>query len=173
MCEKDLTPSLQATNDLIRISKLNRRQLFVDYIYSFNPNLPRDVLQFDTFKIVMEKDCRRIEDVATILGSHALAIAHNIVDLSRYQLGSLIDYRGISYPRKSLIITLYSRVNRDIEIQISTEAAIEEQFLMLDDQRFELDYPDGIRVMIDRFLTGESNYDQIYEVARIIQATRR
>lgn len=172
MCEKDLTPSLQATDDLINTAVAERRQLLVDYIYSFNPQLPC-VPDFTNIEVVMEHNGRQSEDVATVLGSHALAVAGQVGDIYNARLITTFDHRGSDYPRKSLMLGLTTTGGNWIKIIVSTEAVEKVRYVSVDGQRYDLDYEDGINVMIDKFFAGESNFQMAHDVARIVQATRR
>lgn len=176
MCEKPLTASEQSTNHLLAMAIAKRRQLMVDYIYSFNPDLPRVAPgEFKEMKIVMvQPHLNRPEDVMTVLGSHAMAIAGTITDIQDIRLINLFDYRGIKDPRRSLMAGfVLAGTDSRIAITISTETEPQERTLEIDGQRWDIDYPNGIPLMINRFLDGDRNYQLVADVAAVIQACKR
>lgn len=174
MCEKDLTPSFQATAHLIDIARREHRQLLVDYIYSFNPSLPEHASNLKKVEVVMTHNGRKNEDIVTILGSHALAVTGRVVDLKHAWVVAVDDYNGVNYPRTSLCIDIDTVDRIPVRIRVSTETLHKERYLLINDtHRYELDYPNGIDIMISKFMEGEENMNLVFDIAKLVQQTRR
>lgn len=177
MCEKNFVTSAEDARVLVDFAKDCELTLLVDYIYTFNPELEK--IQMDDTKqlhiIFSQHGAFRDEGVMSMLGSHALAVAGTVVDLEGAQLLS----KTMTYARPpyegfaDCIWTLPDKTVVCIRVRNTAEEGAEKvRHLSMGrcdrGPELNLDYPNGIRMMIDRFFSGRGNGRLAIQVAKCL-----
>ena len=173
MCEKNLAPTIQTSEDIVSEASLYDRSLLVDFIYAFNPELPLLGLgEHDRLTVTMHQHGRfRDEDVMSILGSHALAVANEVVGLHRAE--NIWSYEvSPSYPRRSVVAGFALDSGAILIVDVSVDASEKIRTIQTRDITWQLDYDNGIDLMIEKFLSGEDNSVEALLVAECLEQTR-
>ncbi len=180
MCEKNLTPKLYFSELLMLQASYVGVQMLVDFIYSFNPALEivRDSIianplqPGDEIAIqFLQRGVIRNENVMSVLGCHALAVLGTVTDISDAKLVSKIAMAGQKDLAVRVVYTLANGVRAAIDVSLLHHEKIR-TIKVSSGPEIPLDYPNGIRTMIDRFFNGEDNTCLALEVARCLERAR-
>lgn len=163
-CEKNFTETLIETTELLFLAACMGRRLMVDFIYSFNPALKNFVSSENNKLVMAQPPVLRDECVSSILGSHALSVINKQVDLSKYKVTKVatLDPTGMHYQFISFTLEGDSKYR----VVLNVISSNEKQRYIEGKNSINLDYPDGIGLVIDKFLSGYENPDDILAVAK-------
>ena len=171
MCEKNLAPSLVGAVAIVEEAFYQDSQLLVDYIYSFNPRMPLwlDLKPRETLEITLHQNGKlRDEDVMSMLGSHALAVAEKVVSLQDARLCSIIEY-GSESPRRSCKAMYQLSSGVRLKINVSVEAEAKTRTMSTQGRTWCLDYANGIKTMLNKFFSGQDNSASALHVSRALE----
>ena len=175
MCEKNFTPTLREARVLVDYAAVQQKTLLVDFIYTFNPALDQIEIGPEGVSIEFWQHGRfRAEGVMSMLGSHGLAVAGTVLNLE----GAELSHKEMTYPTGKnfeshavCVWRLPSGQSVWIGANINAPEGTKIRTLELNSSpwtKYSLDYPLGIRLMIDRFFRGEGNGDLAIQVARCL-----
>jgi len=168
MCEKNFTETFEQALDLYELSSNNGLSIFVDYTYTLNPNLKNNVIPPGAHIAVLFHQDGRIdeEDTLSMLGSHALSVAYTLGNL--YGADLINSYATSHYSIQSYIFP--GTVRMDLWCWRRSPSKTRQVFI--NNKIIELDFENGIDIMVDKFLGGADNTDMALEVAHRLDEAR-
>jgi len=170
MCEKMLTPELETTQHLVSLARKKSLQLLTDFTYAFNPALPKSIDDKYLWITMRQWGRFRDESVETVLGCHALAIGGTVTNIENARL--VDQYTDAQFPHNTWISHYELTSGQMLKINVSITA--EDKYRSLDTNKncYDLDYPDGIKTMIDKFMGGGENTQLTLDVAKCLEAAK-
>lgn len=164
MCEKNFTQTPSEAEMLATLAGRNNVNILVDYIYSFNPIL-RQVNIYPTshFRVdFLQYGAFRSEHVMSMLGCHALSIAANFCNLEEV-------CSKVAYSTDDDVFVDYGLFA--IHVSRTCAPGVKIRQLVTETGIVNLQYENGINLMISKFLNGETNINTALAISRLIKNT--